>query len=129
VKKIILTLCAPMLLVACSLVDFLDTDNFNDYGANLDIVLENRCGHDIGEAEIYLTNDKRISTCTLSLEAHAQKRTNLNMRAAQSKDGSYSIKYKIGNALHEEAFGYYTNGFPLEETIRIIISLTGISVE
>jgi len=74
------------------LVDFLDTDYFNDYGAKLDIVLENRCGYDIDEAEIYLTNDIRISTCTLSLE---------------------------------EAFGFYTNGLPLEETIRIIISLTG----
>lgn len=36
-------------------------------------------------------------------------------------DGSYSIHYKINGKRYFENFGYYTNGFPLEELTRIQI--------
>jgi len=127
-KKIILVLCLPFIFASCEIADLLDDDNFNNYGQNIIFELENNTGYQITDIEIFITNDSTISDSVGTIENEEKKEIILDMCTAEVVDGSYSITYKLSNEINNKTFGYYTNGYPLEEKIKIYISKTGLTI-
>jgi len=55
---------------------------------------------------------------------------NLDMSDLPKVDGEYLLSYKIDNGIVEyERFGYFTNGYPLEEITNIFIDIDTVIID
>ena len=55
---------------------------------------------------------------------------NMDMSKLPKVDGDYRLSYKMGNGMIKyERFGYFTNGYPLEEITNIFIDLDTVIID
>ncbi len=125
-KKTILLLLITFLMFSCHFIDKLDQDNFNDYGNIIEFVVTNSSNSEITDLEIFLTDDTDIKSEADIIVINENRTLFIDMDKADSVDGSYSIRYKIAGEEKLSVFGYYTNGYPLDESIDINLTTDGI---
>ncbi len=89
------------------------------------------CSHNKGHFLIINNSDFDIDSLTISpdftnkfltISVNEEKKLTTNMNRVNT-DGSYRIRYKNlkTNSFNEQYFGYYTNGYQIEENILITI--------
>ncbi|PID69937.1 hypothetical protein CSB37_04195 [bacterium DOLZORAL124_38_8] len=114
IKTFLLVLTVSTILTGClspSQVTFQVENKTEENVYNATIKAENKPCNLVSFEEILKPEDKESVTLGV---------TNLMNDCLPSKsDGSYGIKYMMGNKTYETDFGYYTNGIPLDESFDI----------
>lgn len=116
-----------LLVMSCELIDDLDSNNFNDYGTIILFNVKNSTSNDIGMLNISLFNEKDIKIEANVIKQGQSAELFLEMKNASAVDGAYFLQYEKNGNIYEKEFGYYTNGFPLDEIVNIEITELGIS--
>ncbi len=124
-KKNTLSLLSIVLFSAfffsCECIDSLDDDNFNDFGSKIEFRLQNSGSGQLSKVMIFLASEASITSAEISLEPGSSTALSLDLASAARVDGAYCISYENNGNAYETSFGYYTNGYPLEESILLDI--------
>ena len=91
------------------------------------------CNYISDEIKFKITNNSNFVIDSLKIQPDVNINKYINLKLDESKfylltipdsiksDGCYLLKFKINNKNISTCFGYFTNGFPLDEEIKIII--------
>lgn len=114
-----------IVLGSCELIDMFDSNNMNSYGSTIDFTIKNNNNIPLNSLMVYLSYEPEINTGDYVLESNDQITIRLDMENATEVDGSYTIKYMLNGESQEYELGYYTNGYPLDEVITLVIDNEG----
>jgi len=107
VNKLIGILIIVLTLISC---EFKTIANFK---------ITNNCSTEIDSLVIY--PNENADEKYISLKPRETVEYKVDMTNIGRVDGDYLISYKINNQSISQEFGYYSNGYPLEELIIIEI--------
>lgn len=96
------------------------------------------------EAKFDITNESEFVIDSLNIKSsdHHQSAEYLQLKPGESKkyymdmtdlpktDGDYLLSYRLmGRKVQQKSFGYYTNGYPLEEVTKINIKSDTVIID
>ncbi|ADY14312.1 hypothetical protein [Sphaerochaeta globosa] len=110
-KRLLFSLVLSILLISCSL--------FPDQ--RIAFTFTNALGSTIQTVSVYPIHNSELAASSSTLACSQTKTLQLNLKKATKSDSCYVVAIEHEGITTSVEYGYYSNGFPLEKQVSIVI--------